>query len=48
MNFTLVERLQLLLALVLALTVTVPGLAVAVLVLARLAATRHRTPVAPG
>jgi hypothetical protein len=42
MNFTLTERLQLVLALTLALTTTVAGMAVAVLVLGRLAVTRHR------
>ncbi len=42
MNFTLAERLQLVLALTLALTTTVAGMAVAVLVLGRLAVTRHR------
>ncbi len=42
MNFTLPERLQLVLALTLALTTTVVGMAVAVLVLGRLAVTRHR------
>jgi hypothetical protein len=42
MNFTLTERLQLVLALTLALTATVAGMAVAILVLGRLAATRHR------
>jgi hypothetical protein len=40
MNFSLTERLQLLVALVVALTATVLGIGLAVLVLARLAATR--------
>ncbi len=42
MNFTLNDRLQLILALTLALTGTVPGLAAALLVLARLAVARLR------
>jgi hypothetical protein len=42
MNFTLTERLQLVLALTLALTATLPGLAVALLVLGRLAVARLR------
>ena len=42
MNFTLTERLQLVLALTLALTATLPGLTVAVLVLGRLAVARLR------
>ncbi len=42
MNFTLTERLQLILALTLALTATLPGLVGAVLVLARLAVARLR------
>lgn len=42
MNFTLAERLQLVLALTLALTTTVAGMAVAVLVLGRLAVARRR------
>ncbi len=42
MNFTLTERLQLVLALTLALTTTLPGLTVALLVLGRLAVVRLR------
>jgi Na+-transporting methylmalonyl-CoA/oxaloacetate decarboxylase gamma subunit len=42
MNFTLIERLQLLLALTTALTTTVAGLTIALLVLSRLAFARVR------
>jgi hypothetical protein len=45
MNFTLTERLQLLLALTVALTATLPGLVVAVVVLGRLALARGTEPV---
>ena len=41
MNFTLAERLQLVLALVLALTATVVGVVLAAVVLARLTLLRH-------
>jgi multisubunit Na+/H+ antiporter MnhC subunit len=41
MNFTLIERLQLVLALTLALTTTVVGMALAALVLGRLATSRQ-------